>query len=533
MWETISSALYRPAVMLGLALAGSLFFSGRSCAHDDAKVVGPYLDELTLAVCKVRSDRLDLAPTFKRLAELVPDSAATFENAARKLNERCSELCAVAQGQPVYGVVPGAMWRQGVPWQAWGLLVGDWRGKDQQGRPVLPLIEQSRMMTLLIPSPSGELPAERPAAHPVPRPEFDAARQAVAEWPIQLLVAPPPHARRVVEEMLPELPQVLGGGSSRVLTEGFLWAAVGADPQEVAATIVIQSQSPDAAAALAEWLPGVVRRLAGVVNAQVSEGQRIPEPDIEALVKAATPVAQGDRVVLQLHGHSQAARILAPHVYAVFREFEGVIARNETSQKMKHLAVALHNFADVYKQFPPPPKGRDDAGQPLLSWRVHLLPFLELNELYEQFHLNEPWDSPHNLKLLDKMPELFRSPGSGAQRGFTTFLVPIGEDTVFGGTKPVWFSAIKDGTSNTIFLVDVKDELAAPWTAPRDYQFDPQQPGAGLRDVGGKFLAALFDGSVRTVPLDLGNENILHLFQKADGHPVHIPEDGVITQLAP
>ena len=44
------------------------------------------------------------------------------------------------------------------------------------------------------------------------------------------------------------------------------------------------------------------------------------------------------------------------------------------------------------------------SGKPLLSWRVHLLPFLEENELYEQFKLDEPWDSPHNIKLLDQMP---------------------------------------------------------------------------------------------------------------------------------
>jgi hypothetical protein len=47
-----------------------------------------------------------------------------------------------------------------------------------------------------------------------------------------------------------------------------------------------------------------------------------------------------------------------------------------------------------------------------LSWRVHLLQFLDPAEvdLYEKFHLDEPWDSDHNKTLIAKMPNVFRSP---------------------------------------------------------------------------------------------------------------------------
>ncbi|MES2789346.1 MAG: tetratricopeptide repeat protein [Planctomycetota bacterium] len=43
-----------------------------------------------------------------------------------------------------------------------------------------------------------------------------------------------------------------------------------------------------------------------------------------------------------------------------------------------------------------------------LSWRVHLLPVLGQQRLYEEFHLSEPWNSPHNSALIPKMPEEFR-----------------------------------------------------------------------------------------------------------------------------
>ena len=46
----------------------------------------------------------------------------------------------------------------------------------------------------------------------------------------------------------------------------------------------------------------------------------------------------------------------------------------------------------------------DASGKPLLSWRVAILPGLEQGNLYKQFRLDEPWDSPHNLTLLPLMP---------------------------------------------------------------------------------------------------------------------------------
>ena len=36
-----------------------------------------------------------------------------------------------------------------------------------------------------------------------------------------------------------------------------------------------------------------------------------------------------------------------------------------------------------------------------------MLPHLRQHDLYKRFHLDEPWDSEHNKKLLEKMPEIF------------------------------------------------------------------------------------------------------------------------------
>ena len=72
-----------------------------------------------------------------------------------------------------------------------------------------------------------------------------------------------------------------------------------------------------------------------------------------------------------------------------------------SSRKMKQIGLAMHNYHDANKSFPAQ-ASFDASGRPLLSWRVLLLPYLEQNELYKQFHLDEPWNSEHNRKLIAK-----------------------------------------------------------------------------------------------------------------------------------
>ena len=49
---------------------------------------------------------------------------------------------------------------------------------------------------------------------------------------------------------------------------------------------------------------------------------------------------------------------------------------------MKQLMLAMHNYADVNRNFPAArPSGKD--GKPLLSWRVSILPYVEQWKLYK------------------------------------------------------------------------------------------------------------------------------------------------------
>ena len=100
------------------------------------------------------------------------------------------------------------------------------------------------------------------------------------------------------------------------------------------------------------------------------------------------------------------ATVLAPVAVALALPARMAARQNIAINNLHQLGIAMHVHHDAFKAFP----ARaicDKQEKPLLSWRVKLLPFLEQNALYQQFHLDEPWDSEHNLKLVDRMPAYF------------------------------------------------------------------------------------------------------------------------------
>ena len=64
-------------------------------------------------------------------------------------------------------------------------------------------------------------------------------------------------------------------------------------------------------------------------------------------------------------------------------------ARAQCQNNLKQLGLALHNYEGVYKKFPMGAKGPISA----VNWRVHVLPFLELDAVYKQVNLNDSYNS--------------------------------------------------------------------------------------------------------------------------------------------
>ncbi len=225
------------------------------------------------------------------------------------------------------------------------------------------------------------------------------------------------------------------------------------------------------------------------------------------------PEQEGDSLVLRMEGTQQAqaasagvaVALLLPAVQAA-RE---AARRANSMNKMKQLALGILNYQSVTGHYPAH-ANYDSAGKPLLSWRVHILPYLEEKELYDQFRLDEPWDSEHNRPLIDRMPEVFASPNLPAA-GKTAYQGIRGPHALFAGREGRKIREVVDGTSMTIMLVEANEPV--PWTKPSDLTYAPDNPHSGLGKVrAGGFLAGFADGSVRFVSSSVKPASLKALF---------------------
>jgi prepilin-type processing-associated H-X9-DG protein len=196
-------------------------------------------------------------------------------------------------------------------------------------------------------------------------------------------------------------------------------------------------------------------------------------------------------------------------------------ARAQSTNNLKQIVLAMHNYlASNNDKFPD--DIRDADGKALLSWRVAILPYLEQNALYQQFHLDESWDSPHNKALLATMPKLYEAPGDigDAQTGYTFYQAIRGEGAIFDNEKAATIAEISDGTSNTIIAVEAGEPV--PWTKPADVEFDPEKdvPTLGGFNWDGGFNAAFADGSVRFLRSAIDMMTLKALISRSGGEVV-------------
>jgi type II secretory pathway pseudopilin PulG len=208
------------------------------------------------------------------------------------------------------------------------------------------------------------------------------------------------------------------------------------------------------------------------------------------------PKTDGNKLTLQLQQELAVAPFLVGMALPAVQQVRAAARRTQSMNNARQAALAFLNYESAHGKMPTQ-ANYDKNGRPLLSWRVHMLPFMEEQALYEQFHLDEPWDSPHNKKLIRKMPEVYSSPSVAVAPGKTVYLGIAGENTAFG-KDPLTFSDIKDGTSNTAMIVEANPSHAVEWTRPKDWEPDERDPMSGLGRVNpGGFIVTLMDGSTQ------------------------------------
>jgi Protein of unknown function (DUF1559) len=168
---------------------------------------------------------------------------------------------------------------------------------------------------------------------------------------------------------------------------------------------------------------------------------------------------------------------------------------------MKQLGLAMHNYNDTHGRLPPAVVYGEN-NQPLYSWRVLLLPYIEQQELFDKFKLDEPWDSPHNIQLLKEMPATYAPPPGKRSRvpaNHTVCKVFVGRGAAFEGREGKRLPKDFPGsTSNTILIAEAGEPV--PWTKPEDFAYDPDQPLPDFHCLfKDGFRVGLADGSMRWI----------------------------------
>jgi serine/threonine protein kinase len=179
------------------------------------------------------------------------------------------------------------------------------------------------------------------------------------------------------------------------------------------------------------------------------------------------------------------------------------------------MGVALEDYIAEQRRLPPAAIRAQD-GKPLLSWRVALLPYLGHKDLYNQFKLDESWDSPQNQRLLDKIPSVYQFAGPGASTS-TSFRLITGPGTAFDDTRPLTEAEIKDGSANTIALIGTGRPV--PWTKPEELTYAPDQ---SLPNLG--VLAIFADGSVHQLKPGLDEKTRRQLVSRQGTEKVDVAQ---------
>lgn len=205
--------------------------------------------------------------------------------------------------------------------------------------------------------------------------------------------------------------------------------------------------------------------------------------------------------------------------------------RSQCKNNLKEIMLGVHYFHDIYSGLP-----QSKSGEPLVSWRVRLLPLLEQQELFDSYDQTQRWDSPANTELArEPVPQLMcpsrRLPDNRADsigRKLTDYVMLTGPSTVSPPGKRQTLYDVTDGTSNTLSIVEATGHNIV-WTEPRDVGIDRAPHGINLKGAG-KYdspgvmsswhvrgaHAAFADGSVRFISQSI-DPSVLRALMTANG----------------
>jgi hypothetical protein len=145
------------------------------------------------------------------------------------------------------------------------------------------------------------------------------------------------------------------------------------------------------------------------------------------------------------------------------------------ANQLKQLVVALDAYHQTNGRFPPAYIA-DKNGKPMHSWRVLILPFLQLDNLYKEYDFNEPWNGPNNRRLLALRPKVYVCPGSNNLQALdtacTSYVAVVGAHAAWqpDSTARLGSPSLQKNAADPALLIE--DNSGIRWTEPRDFSLD-------------------------------------------------------------
>jgi type II secretory pathway pseudopilin PulG len=195
--------------------------------------------------------------------------------------------------------------------------------------------------------------------------------------------------------------------------------------------------------------------------------------------------------------------------------------RTQSKNNLKMIGLAMHNYHDVFQQFPPSGIYGED-GTAYHGWQTMLLPYVDQAPLYNQINMNLPWTDPVNDRLFRTALPVYLNPSETEQLTSAGYGAShyAGNQLVLRPNGNHKIADTKDGTANTILAGEVPPPFAA-WGDPANVRDPSAGIGTGPAQFGRSGNAGgchflLMDGSVRFVSENI-DRDVLKALSTPDG----------------
>jgi len=223
--------------------------------------------------------------------------------------------------------------------------------------------------------------------------------------------------------------------------------------------------------------------------------------------------------------------------------------RAQSKNNLKQMGLAMHNFHSVWNELP---RGTvpNEKLKPTerLAWTYSVLPFVENAALYETMNKDLAWDKGQNQRAAEIRVPVFENPGlddDGGQYGQIHYagIAGVGKDApslsvndkgagMFGYDRKVRFRDVTDGTSNTMMITEINDDLG-PWSqggkstlrslTKKPYINGPDGIGSPVNMDSVEVLMA--DGSVRSISANIDPKVFEALSTIQGGERIRLGDD--------